>query len=335
VIASVPGKVFLLGEYAVLGARPALVAALAPRFELVSGDRAASARALRLNELHPRSPAGRLLSYARERGVSSAASAADLGFVDPFQGQGGFGASTAQFALAYTWLAHDAGWELSALGARRVYRELMADEKLPPSGADLIAQWSGGVVGFDAGRGEISQRSADLDWTNLLVFSAAGQPGRKVPTHEHLALLASGRALDARVGSFFDEELLNDLSRTLARADSALLAGDPRLFGASMGEYARALAGKGLEIEAARADREALSALPGVLGAKGTGALLADAVVVLLDESGGAGAGLPGSADTARERVIREAEARGLRLVADGLGAQPEAGLSALETVLR
>lgn len=298
-LGSVPGKVFILGEYAVLSGSPALLATLGPRFRVKSGGR---------SEFHPMSPAGRLLAHTRGRGIADP----ELQFEDPFQGEGGFGASTAQFALLYARLAREAGWELSALGARRVYRELMAHEPLPPSGADLVAQWSGGVVCFDPNRGTVLPHFRTIDWRQLLVFSAAGQAGRKVPTHEHLAVLARNPVHVSGVSNLLDRVLDRGL-RAVTDADAAGL-------GRAMNEYAAELSHAGLELEAARADREALAVIPGVLGVKGTGALLADAVTVLLE---------PASAS--RSRVIEAAQARGLRLVADGLGSEPQAGVICAE----
>ena len=75
-----------------------------------------------------------------------------------------------------------------------------------------------------------------------------------------------------------------------------------------MTAYADTLQGAGLEVEAAFRDRKALRLLPGVLGVKGAGALLSDAVIVMME---------PQSAH--RSNVIAAAQKRGLRLIADGL----------------
>jgi mevalonate kinase len=280
---SIPGKIFLLGEYAALADRPALVATLGPRFRSGSGT----------IEAHPRSPAGRLLEWARSRGVETGA----LAFEDPLQGAGGFGASTAQFALAYRRIAAAAGLDLSAVAARRVYRELMRDDAQIPSGADLIAQWTGGVVHYDPARDQVTQCWDDWNWNQLLVFSAVGLPGRKVATHEHLGKLTSGDIAPA---------LVTELERVVAGAMAA--KGDARVMGRAMTEYADALHGAGLEVQASYEDRCALAALPGVLGAKGAGALLSDAVLVWMEPS-----------SPHRAAVIAEAVSRGLRLAADGL----------------
>lgn len=257
-----------------------------------------------VSEFHPQSPAGRLLDVAR--GVRERS----FKFVDPHQGAGGFGASTAQFALVYGALAEEAGWDLSPQAVRRVYRELLIgdaiSQTLPPSGADLIAQLSGGVVKFDAARETVTQHAESADWRRLLVFSATSQAGRKVPTHEHLARLGTLKA-----------GLVIALSSLVDRAEQALANEDGAAFGAVLTEYAEALSAGGLELEAACADRRALSAIPGVLGAKGTGAMLADTFIVWLAPGVNAGS-------LERGRVIQAAQARGLALIADGL--KPEAG---------
>src|SRR5207237_74228 len=101
------------------------------------------------------SPGGRLLEWARAEGVAPI----EIEFEDPHEGAGGFGASSAQFALLYRALAERAGLEPSAPAAWRRYRQLTAvgaGEGLAPSGADLVAQWLGGICDFDpaAGSGE-------------------------------------------------------------------------------------------------------------------------------------------------------------------------------------
>jgi mevalonate kinase len=279
---SIPGKAFLLGEYAALAGLPAVVAALGPRFELHAGDAGPEAGA---DGFAAESPAGKLLAGAG-RGFR---------FRDPYEGAGGFGASTAQFALAYQALGSG---PLTAEAAWRKYRELSSG-----SGADLVAQWLGGVTLFDPRGGfHAEDLSRSLDWSWLLVFSATGIAGRKTQTHSHLAGLAADVP---RLGA-----------RLLPLVENALAAirnGDDLGLGLLMDGYAQALSREGLEAPETRADREALRLLPGVLGAKGSGARLSDAVLVLLERG-----------TIHRRLVIEEAEKRGLRLVRDGLERREE-----------
>ena len=301
---SIPGKVFILGEYAVLAGLPAVVATVEPRFELVEPEvhsigENSSAR------FAPDSPAGRLLKFASEKlGIKFPS----FDFIDSTQG--GFGASTAQFALTYRALAQEAGWNAGWRNVWSLYRDLTGGGALPPSGADLIAQWQGGVSIVDASDSRDTLRCLDastaMDWSKLLVFSATGQSGRKVPTHAHLEDLAAG---GFKTGML---ELASVLATPLLGGVSAIREGSPERLGKAMNDYAGELRRAGLECDETFEDRLALSKLPGVLGTKGTGALQADAILVLVDRTD----------DRDRQAVIRLGQARGLKLVANGLDRQ-------------
>lgn len=297
---SAPGKVFVLGEYAILGGLPAVVASVGPRFGLNLRSGAAS-------EFHPQSPAARLLDWADHAGaLSNVGNALEFPFEfrDSFGGHGGFGASTAQFALAYRALAELHGWEQGWEKVWKLYRELTAGKGVfSPSGADLVAQWQGGVVLFEpaAEKPVCANLWRDFDWSDLLVFSAAAQEGRKVATHSHL---------DALSGNGGFERLLESLRPWLSQGINAIRENHAAGLGDAMNGYASALFEAGLELGATTLDRLALSRLPGVLGVKGAGALQADALLVLLD---------PDHRLSDREDVITEALSRGLELVSDGL----------------
>lgn len=292
-----PGKIFILGEYAVLAGLPAVVAAIGPRFGLFVSDEG--------DEGHPfadGSPAARLVSWARGRGARGL----DLRFEDPHGGEGGFGASTAAFALAYRAFAESEGWDCGWQAVWTLYRDLSADSRggFRPSGADLVSQWRGGSTLFVASEQRASDAWPAFGGSRVLVFSAAGIEGRKVATHSHLeALKDAGR----------DAAELVVLKGPLGEGISALSAGDAEAFGRSLGSYADALSRLGLEDDRARADREAFAGLAGVAGAKGCGAMLSDAILVVLSRVAG---------EREREEALRLGAARGLRLVCDGLERQ-------------
>lgn len=279
-MSSVPGKIFLLGEYAVLHGGPAWVAAVGPRF---TGSVALGSLPM---PFAAESPAGR---YA------SAAGAFDFKFSDPHGGRGGFGASTAQFALAYAGVEKLAGRSVVVGDAWRAYREVAGGA----SGADLVAQLAGGVQrvvirGGALEHKDIGARLLKLHW---VVLSAAGMPGRKVATHQHLASLPA--AMDCSA-----------LTACVLEAEESLAEGDVGAVGGALTRYARLLSGLGLELPAAAEDRAVLSRVRGVLGYKGCGALLADAAVALVVD------------ERAAEKLIAAATERGLKVVADGLVAE-------------
>ena len=188
---SIPGKIFVLGEYAALAGLPSVVAAMGPRFvfDCVDFNGTKVDQFSQVNfEIHPDSPAGRLLSFAKGQGISFEQS---IEFSDPYGGKGGFGASTAQFVTVYCLLAEKAGLKRGWKNVWELYREVLKSERVPPSGADLVAQCQGGTSLFSfAGSPEMPVwEGLSLADSNLLVFSATDQSGRKVPTHDHLKSL--------------------------------------------------------------------------------------------------------------------------------------------------
>ncbi len=305
---SIAGKVFLLGEYAVLAGLPALVATLPPRFELsLSVGSTQSSFFLP----SPLSPLGKLSAWAVKQGQE----VLSFFFEDPLQGAGGLGASTAQFAMADLAYSRRRGEESRKWSAVwKLYQELMSDVPLLPSGADLVAQWQGGIVLFDPMDGHCSDIWPIFDWSQLLVFSATQLPGRKVVTHEHLALLAKTGFPHKNLS------LISSLEKIILQGLSAVRENDADRFGKALNEYAETLSEAGLELSEAIEDRHVLRSLPGVLGVKGTGAMLSDAVVVLM-RSGG----------LQRAHLIEVAQSRGLQLLADGLSCQM--GVTCLNSV--
>lgn len=286
---SVPGKVFLLGEYAVLAGAPALIAAIPPRFSLSR----ASFPGSRESAFHPESPAGRS-SLVR-------ANAGGWHWLDPASGDGGFGASTAQFALA---AAASGVFDPETLW--REYRRVHGRAGVPPSGADLMAQVHGGVVEFrsDGASCSVRQHGASLTQVHLLVLQASHQEGRKTATHHHLS----------RVTPVVVEQICSVVQPILERALRAFAGADAHAFAACLEDYADGLSRFGLEVDAARADRGVLAQIPGVLGVKGAGALQSDALVLVID---------PTVLDWAYFQQILQK--RGLRLWCDRV--KPEPGL--------
>ncbi|MBC7386134.1 MAG: hypothetical protein H7301_08250 [Cryobacterium sp.] len=275
---SVPGKIFVIGEYAVLGGFPAWVAAIEPRFQFRISDASAA--------FHPESPAG--LFAPKLRGE----------FRDPWQGQGGFGGSTAEFAFA----ARISGI-VDAHEAHSEYRKLFTAGPAPgkslPSGADLLAQWEGGVIEWNPTTGKLRDLSKSFEDVPLLVFSASHLPSRKTKTHEHLKALS------------LEPPRFAHLLPILELAESARVAGDDRLLGQALSGYAEALAEQGWESEAAGGDRMAFAEMPGVLGVKGCGAMQSDAMIILVESIS--------AEDENTQAVINFAEERGLRLLSRGI----------------
>lgn len=244
-----PSKLFLIGEYLPLAGEPAIVAALPPHYEM-KPDSGAKWKA----------PTG---SPAAAWGTLPQT------WRDPWDGAGGFGGSTAEFLLAARAQGITDPWEVWER-----YRAVTATELTPPSGVDLLAQALGGVHVIEWMARKAIDLLTPLQSLDVFVFCANGSLGsrsRKVATHQHLAERPKWESARDPLRSCVD-------SARVAIGDR-----DASGFGRCLTTYAETLHGLGLEHPDAKSDRDALLKLPGVLGAKGCGALLADALVVVAE----------------------------------------------------
>lgn len=263
---SVGSKVFLLGEYQVLEGGAAFLSVMEPRFQL-----------------HVRAGEGRV------RGIGAGSPAAvliekradffkdwDLEFIDPHEGRGGFGASTAQFALVKGFKV---GFESFRVHAQvdydlrqihRTYLEVTAGATNPssaprPSGADLISQFQGGLVEVDFSGGKIHRHAWLFPEWQVLFFAT----GRKVATHTHLQEL---KEMD-----------LQPLKEIYQKAMSAFFDQRGADFVEAFDSYRVALRERGWQAEDTEKKIQALGGIPGVITAKGCGAMGSDVLAVLVE----------------------------------------------------
>ncbi len=178
---AVAGKTFLAGEYLALTGGPALVLATRPCFRL----KVRPARMAR-NPFHAQSPAG-LFWQSQAEFFSNY----ELNFEDPYQ-VGGFGASSAQFALLHAF------WQLKEeafVESERFFdwhKMLIDYRSLPtqgqvPSGADIVGAVTGGLAWFDRSNGKLQAFS----WPFQEIEFFVAHTGKKLATHEHLKELGS------------------------------------------------------------------------------------------------------------------------------------------------
>lgn len=308
---SAPGKVFVLGEYLALFGGPSLLLAVPPRFELILSHRVDFP-----SSPHPESPLGRLVGVIQKRKIRENPTRGST-FFDPWEGRGGFGASTAEFLLFYQWSVQRGDLPASEdpFAVWKLYRELCSSSAssslgLTPSGADLVIQSCGGFGQFEF-KGfthpvfkDLNGALGDLDFA---VLSATAKPGRKVATHSHLGSLEKSDFVSE------DSKQIEELRKISQAACASAAQRDALSLGQKMQEYAEVLSAAGLEIPDSKSERLRLSKIPGVAGVKGAGALLSDALVVLL---------APGSVEQ-RAEVRRLIEAEGSSL---GLKLLPGSG---------
>jgi hypothetical protein len=155
-----------------------------------------------------------------------------------------------------------------------LYQSLHSEDPVPPSGADLFAQWQGGIqLGGGGGVGQRLRLHPDRDF-EVAVIAAGHQASRKVATHEHLPRLNEIRAGKA----VWITELNSKVERVIQWIENR----QGRALGAALTSVGQVLNHQGLEIPETSRDLLSLRSLPGVWGAKGAGAMQADALLAVV-----------------------------------------------------
>ena len=241
---NVPGKIFIAGEYAALKGLPALTVAVNPSFSFQSQSTGAL-------PFHPDSPAGLFNKNLKGQ------------FLDPYNGIGGMGRSTAEFlAAASSTLDLKQNWNVW-----KAYRTLLATEHNTPSGVDLLTQLKGGYCVSETSKEKFENATwpfKNLDWVAVIT-------GNKVKTHEHLAKPLS-----------LDWQVVEKLNRQIIEA---LQAKDEVKFVAGLKTWREILLANQLEVPATTELVEFFMEIPGVVAAKGCGALGSDVVFVLFEKA--------------------------------------------------
>lgn len=254
---SIPGKTFMAGEYLALTGQPALLLATEPRFVLQVTEGTVSQA-----PFHPDSPAGQF--WQRHRDFFSDF---QLKFKDPYQ-VGGFGASTAQFALLHSLYQLQ---DKRHVEAERFYDwHLMLNdyrslkyEGAPPSGADLIGMLSGRLTWFDRNNGKIQTFGWPFQEADFLLIHT----GQKLVTHEHL------KSLGAFETSAFEIAMM--------QVQQGLSQIDFKLFIEGLSAYRSELQRQGKVASFTSQTVRELESHAEILFAKGCGALGADVILVL------------------------------------------------------
>ncbi len=312
--ANIPSKIFLLGEYAVLDGYPALLAALPPRFELKIFSHPKAPDEKHKIPFSEGSPAELFIKEVIKRGQIDKAkidNEIEFKFIDPYKGDGGLGGSSAEFALLYYSLNENA----TAESAWKFYRKILSERKIQgpvPSGADLVAQITGGFVCFYPDSMTVKKLDLTFPWNNLWVFQASHKAGRKVATHEHLMSLGDKQKIASFPGAY--KSTLEELGALVSEAVEVVADMNVVKFGELLTKYADVLHSVGWELGEAYEDRKAMSLLPGVLGVKGAGAMQSDVLLVWLNTD---------ASQSEKDEVLLLAGKRGLKPLVLGLSEEP------------
>lgn len=246
----IPGKTFLVGEYAVLVGGNALGLATEPYFiENAS-----------------------LVAVHAESAVGLYTKATTIGALEnPYQ-QGGFGLSTAEFIAA--WFRKNKVEKFNLAFLQKIfteYRELFDQNeqlrKIKPSGADLVTQLVGGVTHFN----QDVLKSKIHEWPFANMGFDIISTGFKVATHEHLENL--------------DLNQIKDLPDVSHHVINAFADGDQDTFLSSLEEWTEKLRRKGLQHNHSNELVEKLYLNEKIMLAKPNGALGADTITVFYQKS--------------------------------------------------
>lgn len=248
----IPAKTFLLGEYIALIGGPAVLLTTTPCFTL------SLKTTTDIQDIHQESPAGR---WWQQQDLKY-----NLAWQDPYHGIGGLGASSAQFLGAYLATCHLKKTKFSTEGLMEAYyQSINTNIGLRPSGYDLLAQASQGIVFIDKNQ----QTTATNHWpfTNLSFILI--HTGQKLATHEHLAKTPMPKALDS-------------LATLVYQSQTAMQNQDSATFIATINAYNQQLQKNSLVTSHSQELIKHLKAHTPALAIKGCGAMGADVLALLI-----------------------------------------------------
>ena len=242
---SVPGKIFIFGEYSVMNGGEAILASVKPEFQCSWNNTI---------RVHPHSPAGLFLTENNAQILTAVEGG--LG--------AGFGSSTAELIAANECLDHP--WSQKKLWT------WYHDHFSPASGADLVVQDLSRKEGLGFYHFQIQDPDCRVNPVmvptvfkmNCFIFHAPST--QKIPTYSDLEN-KKDQSLDVSVADHFVHRWLKSF--------------DPHL----LTEWADYLAKVGFESLFAHEVRKSFQAIKGIQGVKGCGAGLNDVFLVCVDQS--------------------------------------------------
>lgn len=251
---TIPAKTFLLGEYAALEGASALLVSTVPCFELTLNHHQQPTE----TTIHPDSPAG--LWWNKQQ-----FSDYTLYFVDPYEGCGGLGASSAQFIGAYLASSYVKKNPPKLIAMLEAYYECAWNgQGSRPSGYDVIAQTQYGCVFINKQKEQLHSYAWNFNDLSFILIHT----GIKLATHHHLQ--------EANLNLPTDE-----LSAIVDKAKEALEQSNSNLFVESINDYHHQLNNLNLVASHSLELIKKLRTYPEVLAIKGCGALGADIILII------------------------------------------------------
>lgn len=249
----IPAKTFLLGEYAALLEGSAIVLTTDPCFEVSLVEDVSN------HSIHPESPAGKYW-------VTHSLPGYNLRWHDPYHGQGGLGASSAQFVGAYSAVCHLLHLPLESKGLLEAYYDnAWRGEGLRPSGYDVLAQ-SQRLCVYINRHNNVMQ---NYEWPFEDIAFLLLHSGEKLATHYHL----QGMRLP---------DGIHLLSPIVEQAKTAFEQADSESLVTAVNSYQQHLTTLRLMAGNTLHQIRVLQEDPEILAAKGCGAMGADVLLLIV-----------------------------------------------------
>ncbi len=262
-----PSKTFLVGEYIALSGGPTLILNTQPRFELTASisenDLPSKQQGIRIH-----SPAGKFIKLFQQQFLGN-----KLSFKDPHKGTGGFGASSAQFAMVLALehlIKNQRTIKIAIPSVLQFYAECSWSGNGPsPSGADVIAQMVGKIAFYHNQQQQLEQ----LSWPFENIDFCLIRTGQKIATHQHLATLSTN--------AINNSELIDVSLQTF----HAIKTNKPHDFIKAVQQYGVLLDNLGLVAAHTQQMLQQINKFAPMLTTKGCGALGADVILIIFESS--------------------------------------------------
>lgn len=251
---TVPSKTFLVGEYLALFGGPSILINTTPRFKLEIKKSPKKARVGFSSQL----PVTQLLEKNNEVFKNFS-----LKFIDPHNKAGGFGASSAELVLLYTFHNFITHKQTNLKKIISQYKKLTRNQGYSPSGADIASQFSGDITLFESKK--FSLKKYAWPFAGLEFFLI--RTNNKVNTYHHLMSLPNIK--------------IHNLKKAVNLCISSFESSDEIKFCKAINQFGDELKKQNLICNKTLKLLDIIATNSLVLAAKGCGALGADVVLVI------------------------------------------------------
>lgn len=256
-IISAMSKTFLIGEYCVVFGGDAIVLVTPPEFKLIIHS--GSSTLTGVNKLAPA-----FLFYKKH---ISAFKNMSLKFIDPHNGTGGLGASSAQFAMLYKLYLKKTNNNFDINTFLHEYKHITKNN-IVPSGVDCLAQYDNQNIYFNGSNKSLQT----IEWNFKNIDFCILKTGVKITTHEHLNNINK-----------LNTNLIEALNIYVRNVKNSFINQDATTLCTNINLFYQLLDKNKFVIEQTQYLVKHLLNINGILAVKGCGAMLADTLLIIFE----------------------------------------------------